>query len=63
MYLPSNGAIANVVYRDLDQLFQGHIIRNDYIWNTVRVSEKGSLVTFIDVDIGQRIGPLRMLHY
>ena len=39
MYLQSNGAVANVVHRDLDLYFQGHNIFGNiiyHIWNMVK---------------------------
>ena len=39
MYLLSNGAIANVVHRDLDQHIQGHKTWNVNILKTVIASE------------------------
>ena len=39
MYLPSNGAIANIVHRDLDLHFQCHKISNANIWKSVRTSK------------------------
>ena len=49
---------ANVVHHDLDLHFQGHDIWNVNISKTVRASEKCSIMTFIEVDICDRIGPL-----
>ena len=66
MYLSSNGAMANGVHRDLDVYFQGqtisgiHVVYN--IWKTVISSEQCRSSSFIDVDIGQRMAPLRMLY-
>ena len=56
-YLPSIGAMVNVVHRDLGLYFQcchkpsgNHTIFN--IWKTVRACEKCSSTTFIEVDAG-----------
>ena len=55
MYLPSNGATANVVYHDLDLHSQEHEFWNVNISKMVRASEKCSSVTFIEVDIFHRM--------
>ena len=62
MYLPSNGAIANVVHRDLDTYFQGHKIWNANIVKTVKASEKRAVVTFMEAGIRHSRSSLRMLY-
>ena len=59
MYFPSNGAIANVVHRDFDLYFHSHTNSGNHvifdIWKTVRVGEKYSSKTFIEVDFCHRM--------
>ena len=59
-YLPLNGRTANVVrlHHDLDLHFQGHELLIVNISKTVRASTKCSSITFIEVDISHRMGPL-----
>ena len=52
MYLPSNGAIAKFVHRDLDLHFQGHNLKCQYLDNGERLRE---MLTFIDIHIRHRI--------
>ena len=61
-YSPSNGAIVDVVHLDIDVYFQGYKIGNANIWNTARVSEKCSSMTFMVVDVRHRKEPLRLLY-
>ena len=53
-YLPSNGAIANVVHRDIDLYFQGHAnSENHIIFNIFKMesaSEKCSSKSLIEFD-------------
>ena len=60
--LPTNGATANVVHHDLDLHFQGDKSWNVYILETVTASNKYSSMTFIEVNIWHRMGPLPMLN-
>ena len=55
--------MANVVHLDLDLHFQGHENWNVNISKMVRVSEKCSIMTFIEVDIYYRMVPLQMLYF
>ena len=43
MFLPSTGAIENIIHRDLDLLFQRHQIGNANIWKTVRAGKNARL--------------------
>ena len=58
-HFPSNGAIANVVHRDLDLYYQGNKISVNIkytIWKTMRTNTKClSTTTFIEVDICYRM--------
>ena len=49
MYVPSNGAIANIICRDLGLHFHDHEIYHVNILKTVRASEECSIMTFIEV--------------
>ena len=60
--MPSNGAVANVLYHDLDLHFQGHTLLNVNISKTVRASGKKSVMCLILVDFRLRIEALRMLY-
>ena len=56
--MQSNICIANVVHHDRDLHFLGNKITNANIWKTVRASEKGSFMTFIEVNIRHPMGLL-----
>ena len=61
-YFPMNCATANAVHDDPDLHFRGHEFGNVNISKTVSANEKCSIMTFIEVEICHRMGPLRMLY-
>ena len=62
-YLPSTAATTNVVHHhDFDLHFHGHKFWNVNIWKTVKNREKYTGMSFIQIDICQRLGLLLMLY-
>ena len=61
MYVPSNGAIMNVVYRDSDLVFS-RSQNMKYPENSESKRKKCPLMTFIEVDRCHRMTSLRMLY-
>ena len=60
-HLSSNGIIAKIILRDLDLLFEGQILKCNYIWNS-EICVKMHRTTLLDLDICYRTMTLRDLH-
>ena len=52
-----------LLYHDFDIYFQSHELLNVNIWKTVRNSKKCLRVTFIEINVSHRMGPLRLVYF